>query len=127
MLELTINGKVYEFKFGMGFMREVNKYFQKPIDGIKDAKENVGLQMMVAGIYAKDAEYLARVLDAANKGFSPRVTVALLDAYIDECEDIDQLFEDVLDFLKTANATKNVTNQFIEQMEAAMEKQTQNQ
>jgi hypothetical protein len=127
MLELTINGKVYEFKFGMGFMREVNKYFQKPIDGIKDAKENVGLQMMVAGIYAKDAEYLVRVLDAANKGFSPRVTVALLDAYIDECEDIDQLFEDVLDFLKTANATKNVTNQFIEQMEAAMEKQTQNQ
>lgn len=126
MLELTINGKVYEFKFGMGFMREVNKYFQKPIDGIKDAKENVGLQMMVAGIYAKDAEYLVRVLDAANKGFSPRVTVALLDAYIDECEDIDQLFEDVLDFLKTANATKNVTNQFIEQMEAAMEKQTQN-
>ena len=83
--------------------------------------------MMVAGIYAKDAEYLVRVLDAANKGFSPRVTVALLDAYIDECEDIDQLFEDVLDFLKTANATKNVTNQFIEQMEAAMEKQTQNQ
>lgn len=127
MLELTINGKVYEFKFGMGFMREVNKYFQKPIDGIKDAKENVGLQMMVAGIYAKDAEYLVRVLDAANKGFSPRVTVALLDEYIDECEDIDQLFEDVLDFLKTANATKNVTNQFIEQMEAAMEKQTQNQ
>lgn len=127
MLELTINGKVYEFKFGMGFMREVNKYFQKPIDGIKDAKENVGLQMMVAGIYAKDAEYLVRVLDAANKGFAPRVTVALLDTYVDECEDIDKLFEDVLDFLKTANATKNVTNQFIEQMEAAMEKQSQNQ
>lgn len=125
MMELTINGQVYEFKFGMGFMREVNKYFQKPIDGIKDAKENVGLQMMVAGIYAKDAEYLVKVLNAANKGFSPRVTENLLDSYIDECEDIDKLFEDVLDFLKTANATKNVTLQFIEQMQKAMEAQNQ--
>lgn len=125
MMELTINGQVYEFKFGMGFMREVNKYFQKPIDGIKDAKENVGLQMMVAGIYAKDAEYLVKVLDAANKGFTPRATVSLLDSYIDECEDIDKLFEDVLDFLKTANATKNVTLQFIEQMKKAMEAQNQ--
>ena len=125
MLELTINGQAYEFKFGMGFMREVNKYFQKPIDGIKDAKENIGLQMMVAGVYAKDTEYLVKVLNAANKGFSPRVTENLLDAYIDECDDIDALFDQVLDFLKTANATKNVTLKFIEQMEEAMAKQNQ--
>lgn len=110
MFELTINGQVYEFQFGMGFMREVNKRYQKPIDGIKDQKENVGLQMMVAGVIAKDTEFLVEILEAANKGKNPRVTRALLDSYIDnECEDIDELFESVLDFLKKTNATKNVT------------------
>lgn len=125
MYELTINGVVYQFKFGMGFMREVNKKYQKPVDGL-DVKENIGLQMMVAGLYAKDAEFLVDVLEAANKGQNPRVTRALLDAYIDdECADIDVLFNEVLDFLKTTNATKNVAIQFIEAMEAQKQKQAE--
>ena len=115
MMELTIKGQVYEFGFGMGFMREVNKRYQQPIDGIKDAKENVGLQIMVAGVLARDAEYLVEILDAANKGKTPRVTKNLLDSYIDEeCEDIDEVFEQVLHFLKTTNATKNITIRFAE-------------
>lgn len=118
MFELTINGQVYEFQFGMGFMREVNKKYQKPIDGIKDQKENVGLQMMVAGVIAKDAEFLVEVLEAANKSKTPRVTRALLDSYIDnECEDIDEVFESVLDFLKKTNATKNTTIKMVEAIE----------
>lgn len=119
MLELTIKEKVYQFNFGMGFMREVNKKYQKPIDGVKDAKENIGLQMMVAGLNARDAEFLVEVLYAANIGQTPRVSKELLDFHIDnECDDIDMLFESVMDFLKSANATKNVTNRFLEALEA---------
>lgn len=119
MFELTINEKVYLFKFGMGFLRNVNKLYQKDIDGIKDAKDNIGLQMVVAGLRAKDAEFLVKVLDAANIGQNPRVTPVLLDSYIDdENTDIDALFEQVIEGLRTANATKNVVRATLERLEA---------
>ena len=35
MYELTINDVVYQFNFGMGFMREVNKKVCTPVDGLK--------------------------------------------------------------------------------------------
>ncbi|MFR2188797.1 MAG: tail assembly chaperone, partial [Blautia sp.] len=41
-MELTINGQVYQFNFGMGFMREMNKKVTMPVDGVKDAKKNIG-------------------------------------------------------------------------------------
>ena len=42
MLELTINEQVYEFNFGMGFMREINKRVGTPVDGLPDIKKNIG-------------------------------------------------------------------------------------
>ena len=118
MLELTIRENVYQFNFGMGFLRDINKKYQKPVDGVPDAKENVGLNMMVAGLRVKDCEYLAEVLESANKAQNPRVTRQLIDAYIDDPDtDIDQLFDTVMDFLKTSNATKNVVNQFLQNLD----------
>lgn len=117
MFELTINGVVYQFKFGMGFLKNVNKMYQKPIDGVPNAKENIGLQMLVAGVISGGCEYLVDVLFAGNEGQNPRVTKALLEQYIDECSDIDKLFEDVLDFLKNANATRKITMQIVEEVE----------
>ncbi len=119
MFELTINNEVYQFHFGMGFLREVNKKLSKPIDGVKDGKQNIGLQYTVAGIIDGDLETLVDVLDTANKDQKPRITRAALDAYIeDENTDIDALFEDVLGFLKSANATKKVTEALITAVEA---------
>lgn len=124
-MELTISGKVYNFHFGMGFMREINKTITRGLSAeIPDAKKNVGLQFAVAGIIDKDLEELVRVLDVANKGQTPRVTVALLDKYIDnECEDIDALFDEVLDFLKQGNATKKTTEAVLQMVEDEKAKQ----
>lgn len=109
MMELTIDGNVYEFSFGMGFMREINKRVGTPVDGVPDVKKNIGLQYMVASIIDGDIEALVEVLDIANKGKKPRVTKFLLDSYIDDEEtDIDALFDAVLDFLGKANATKKI-------------------
>lgn len=119
MFELTINNEVYQFHFGMGFLRDVNKKLSKPIDGVKDGKQNIGLQYTVAGIIDGDLETLVDVLDTANKDQKPRITRAALDAYVeDENTDIDALFEDVLGFLKSANATKKVTEALITAVEA---------
>jgi hypothetical protein len=107
MFELTIGGTVYQFKFGMGFLRDMNKKINIPVDGLPGVKENVGLRYAVGMLFANDIETLVEVLFAANKGFQPRITAEKLDAYIeDEVEDIDELFREVLDFLKSANATK---------------------
>lgn len=125
MMELTINGKVYEFNFGMRFLREVNKKATVQVDGVKGAEKNVGLRMAVAGIVDGDMETLVDVLDLANKGREPRVTREVLDNYIDDPDtDIDKLFEDVMDFLKKANATRKTTVAFLEEVEE--QKQNQN-
>ena len=106
-MELTINGQVYQFNFGMGFMREMNKKVTMPVDGVKDAKKNNGLRYAVAGIMDGDVESLEDLLLVANKGQNPRATTEILDEYIDDSDtDIDQLFEDTMGFLKNANATK---------------------
>ena len=106
MMELTINGTVYEFNFGMGFLREINKRVQTPVDGLKGVDKNIGLQFTVASIIDGDVEALVDALDIANKGMSPRLTRQALDAYIDDPgTDIDGLFTMVIDFLSKANAT----------------------
>ena len=106
-MELTINGQVYQFNFGMGFMREMNKKVSMPVDGVKDAKKNIGLRYALAGIMVGDVEALEDLLLVANKGQNPRATTEILDEYIDDSDtDIDQLFEDTMGFLKNANATK---------------------
>lgn len=120
MFELNINGTVYEFHFGMGFMREINKKVGTPVDGLPDVKKNIGLQYMIAGVIDGDLEALVDVLELANKGKSPRVTRALLDEYIDNEEtDIDELFESVMDFLKKANATKKTVENLLKEIEKA--------
>lgn len=109
MFEITIDGVVYEFKFGMGFIREINKTMSAPIDGVPGEKQNVGLRYKIGCLFDGDVEALVEVLDAANKTQKPRVTRAALDAYIEDPEtDIEKLFEDVIDFLSQSNATKKV-------------------
>lgn len=123
MLELTIKDTVYQFNFGMGFMREINKRIGTPVEGLKDVKKNIGLQYMVAGIIDGDLEALSEVLLVANQGQNPRVTSKLIDEYIDsEDTDIDHLLDQVLDFLKSANATKKTVATLLEAIEREKEK-----
>lgn len=118
MMELTINGEVYQFNFGMGFLREINKRVSVPVDKIPDVKRNIGLSYLISGVIDRDPEDLVSLLEAANKSLTPRVTRQLLDSYIDDPEtDIDALFEQVIDFLKSANATKKTTLDLLEEVE----------
>ena len=127
MMELTINGQVYQFNFGMGFLREANKTVSEKINNATDKKKDVGATYMIAGIMDGDPEDLVNALDLANRGQNPRVTRALLDSYIENPDtDIDQLFEDTLDFLERANATKKIVERLKKRIEEAKETQDQN-
>lgn len=118
MFELTINEKVYQFNFGMGFMREIDPTVTKAIDGIKGKVQNLGLQYAIGGIMDGDVITLADVLIRANKGYEPRLTQKEIESYIEnENTDLEALFDDVLGFLKTANVTKKTTLALVEAVE----------
>lgn len=126
MFELEIKGQIYQFNFGMGFLREINKKINQPVDGLKDVKKDVGLGYTVLLLIDRDVEALVDTLFAANKGFDRRVTTALLDSYIDDPNtDIEELFVRVLDFLKAANATKKKTMELVEMAQKEAEKAAQ--
>lgn len=124
MFELTINNEVYQFNFGMGFLREINKDVGAPVEGLPGVKKNIGLSYHVAGVIDGDLESLVKVLDTANKNLKPRVSAAMLDAYIDDPDtDVEKLCAEVLDFLRNANATKKTVTGIMESIEAQKAKQ----
>jgi hypothetical protein len=111
----------------MGFLREINKKVGTPVDGLPDVKKNVGLRYKLAGLFDGDLEDLTEILLAANKGLSPRLSVENLDYYIDnECEDVEALFAEVIDFLKSVNACKKTMNELQEMADRERAKKTQN-
>lgn len=126
MMELTINGQVYQFNFGMGFLREANKLVSSSVEGT-NVKKDIGARYMIARVIDGEADALVDLLDVANKGHNPRVTKAALDAYIDNSDtDIDQLFDDTMDFLGKANATKKMVAKMQEAIEESKAQQNQN-
>lgn len=123
MYELTVNDQVVQFNFGMGFLREMNRKVSVPVEGMQGVKQNIGLRYNVARLIDGDVEALVDVLDAANLGCEPRVTRKTLDEFVDQADtDIDEVFSKVLGFLKTANATRKVTESVMEAVEREMKK-----
>lgn len=116
MFEIEMNGTVYQFKFGMGFLREIEATSKRKTDA---GEMEVGFGMLLAHLSQYDTYSLSDMLYIANKGFTPRVTKAIIDAYIDdECEDIDALFEQVMETLKSSNATKKKTVEILSEAQA---------
>jgi len=119
MFELEISGKMYQFNFGMGFLRDINKTVTTKIEGVL---QNVGLRFVVSRLAIGDTEALASVLMTANKGQNPRLTTMALDSYIDDpSTDIDTLFKTVTDFLSEANATKTTVLDVLKEIEKRRE------
>lgn len=120
MFELTINGQVYQFNFGIGFVREINK--KKQAKAENGAVQDVGLNYYIATLYDEDPIALVDILDIANKTEKPRVTRKDLDAFIDDRDtDISQVCKDILDFFEENNATKKATQtvkEFVEKQRA---------
>ena len=107
MMELTINGNVYNINFGIAFMRELNKKVTIPVEGIPGKSEQIGLRYEIANFFDGDIESLITLIDIGNKGQDPRLTKAAIEAYIEDPDtDIDELFKQVKDFLLSANVTK---------------------
>ena len=89
MKELTIKGQVYQFNFGMGFLKDIDKTVQ--IKSENGKVEDAGLRYAIGGL-----------IDGNPKS------------------DIDDLFEEVMGFLKSSNATKCITEKTLKAVEDMM-------
>lgn len=124
MLEITINGEVYSFRFGIKFLEEVNQIVTRKVEGYNGLQEELGLNHAVGSLLDYNPIMLIKVLDIANKTEKPRVTRAKLESYLeDECEDIEKLFEDVMNCLKSAAVTKKPVEKILKNIEEQLAKQ----
>ena len=116
-MELTINGKQYEFKFGTKFVRELDKLFPSMQEGIAFG---MGLSAkFIPELKSANINALATILYIANRTESPKVSQGNIDDFIDECEDIEKLFEDVLKELSESNAGKMAMKMIEERVKKA--------
>ena len=106
--EIEMNGTMYAFNFGMGFLKAINSRATEKVPN-SNYSVNVGAKYLMAQVMSDDVEALFDVLMTANKGENPRLTQKELESYIeDEATDIEALFKQVVDFFGKANATKMV-------------------
>lgn len=106
MFELVIGGETYEFKFGMRFVREMNKRVTRKIDGLDDPEE-IGLSLIIAKVIDKDIDALYDVLREANSGKKPRLEQATFDEWIENDDtNIEEVFEEIEGFFVKSNCTK---------------------
>ena len=78
----------YDFKFGLGFLREINKGAEYNLHGIV---VNAGLEKTLPNLMGRDIETLVEVLKIANKTEKPRISDAEIERIIEECDDVTWL------------------------------------
>ena len=104
-MQLTINDKDYTFKFGLRFVRELDKQITTNENGIEFG---VGTAIKLAQLVnAKDLAALSDVLLVANQTETPRIKAVDLDNFIEEHEDVEGLLKEVIAELEASNATSS--------------------
>ena len=102
-MQLRLNeNKTVEVKFGVGFVRELDK--NHPLEA-KGIKLGMSLSMKIPEILGGDVASLSDVLYAGT------FLENEIDNFIDEHEDIEALFEEVIKALEESNAGKRILKQ----------------
>lgn len=123
-MQLEINGTTFEFRFGIGFMKEIQSRY-KEMASISVAIPN-GFKYVVASMLDGHIEDLFDILYTANKTEKPRITEKALMEYLeDESTDIESLIQEVKSFLLKANASKSLMNQIMEALAEEAEAETE--
>lgn len=112
---VTINGTEYTVKFGIAFIRQLDeKYFVKNQSGVKFG---TGLETKVPMLLTGDAVTLSEFVYMGTCTDEKRPSQKEVDNYVDEAEDIEELFDTVVDELKKHNATRLKMKELLEALE----------
>lgn len=109
MYTREIDGKIYEFKFGIGFVRDIDK--TRTVKDDDGTQRKVGLTFTIAGLMDGDFEKLIDCLLIGNKyAGGDRLERSQIEAWLEEdTTDLEREFRDLLDFFETANFTSRKT------------------
>lgn len=104
-MQVKINNKEVELKFGVKFVRELDKVAGLDVNG---ASFGMGLTKSIPALNTADPAVLADVIYSAastNKAFRPSQDD--VDTFIDDYDgDLEKLFDDVTKEMSAANAIK---------------------
>ena len=115
-MEIEVNDDTYQLVAGFGFLHEVNKRVTVDVPNTKNKKE-IGLKFMVASIMDGDIDALVDCIFCMNADQTPRLKKADIERYLEDVEDIDKVFEDVINFLSQANACKKEVRSLMTSMQ----------
>lgn len=118
-MNLEINDKVYTFKFGTKFIRELDKRFPVKRDGYQ---MNFGAALamnVIPALSLFSTNMLAHVLVIATQTEDLKLTLDEADNYIDGSEDIEEVFEKVQKAIEESNAGKLVLRTVMSNVEQA--------
>lgn len=102
-MQLEIKGKTHNVKFGTRFVAEMDENHVTEREGMKFG---TGLQSTVPFLFERNVVTLAEIIYTGTVTESPRPSLNDVYDYIDEVDDIEKLFNDVLDELRQSNASK---------------------
>jgi len=112
---ININSREYQLIFGVGFVRTLDeKYFIKNQAGMKFG---TGLSQRIPSLLTHDPVTLAEFLYEGTCTEDKKPTQKEIDAYIDNCEDMEALFDEVCSELKKANATRKMMKDLTQELE----------
>lgn len=117
MYTREIDGKIFNFKFGLGFVRDIDK--TKTVKGDDGDQKKMGLTYAIAGLMDGDLDKLIDCLMYGNKyADGEKLDRKQIDAWL-ESEDVDpnQECEDLLTFFETSKFTCRKLKEIKEAME----------
>src|SRR5690606_39117471 len=106
-MEFLINGKEYELKFGLAFIRQLDVKFKVDYQGLEFG---MGINLAHMGLKQLNPVTLSDVIKAAatHSGKAPKqadVDTAL-DEYAEEKDGLDQLFDEIIEAMGKSPAIK---------------------
>ena len=113
-MELAVNDKLFNFKFGYGFLKEVNQRYSVERGGMK---LKLGVGAIISNLLLSDVDTLFETLLIANMTEKPRLTIKILEDYIEQ-NGTKNLFEEVIDELKKSEYTGMMTSKMLEEAQA---------
>lgn len=103
-MEFEINGQAKEMKFGIGFIRSLDDVYKAEVNGVSFG---MGLNMAMIQLQQYSPSTLSEVIRAAAKG-NPRLKDVdnAIEAYAEENDGLESLFEEVIEEVGKSAITK---------------------
>lgn len=102
-MQLTINDKTYEVKFGVKFVRAMDEKYRLNTNGVEFG---AGLEATAGFLFNQKITTLADYLYYGTITEKPRPSQNDIDDYLDTVEDIEAVFDEVIAELEASNASK---------------------